>query len=607
MNEKRLFDYLYDQAESFPQERAFGHKKDGEWRYWSTLQMTEKVNEISLGLLQLGVQPGDKIASVVYRTSPEWVALDFALLQIGALHVPMYPTISAREYRYILDEAEVRYCFTGDGDLYEKVSAAAAQLSGLREILSLSGGQGIRAWDDLPQGGDTERLARIRDSIKPDDICTLIYTSGTTGNPKGVMLSHRNIVFNVEAMRNLIPMTPGMRALSFLPVSHIFERAVIYAYTAYGASVAFTGTENLGGDNGDLKSVSPHFFTTVPRLLEKVYDKILDKGLQLKGLKRALFFWAMRLTDDWAFDKTFGGWAGLQRRIADRLIFAKWREALGGSIRGIITGANACPANIMRTFNAAGIQVREGYGLTEAAPAIAFSRFEKGGALLGAVGLPLEGVSVRIEPLGEAYGHDEGEVWASGPGIMHGYYKKPEETAEVIRQDESGVRWLVTGDVGRWVKGPSGARFLKITDRKRELIKTSGGKFVAPAPIESMFKGHRLVEHAMVVGENLKFVSALIVPAADALREWCERHEITWKGISEMVRHPKVIERYQMLVERINPNFGHVEQVKKFALLDMPWEPVKTDGTEAELTPTLKLKRRVILQKYQSVIAELYR
>ena len=568
--------------------------------------MVEKVNEVSLGLLQLGVQPGDKIASVVYRTSPEWVALDFALLQIGALHVPMYPTISAREYRYILDEAEVKYCFTGDGDLYEKVCDAAAQLSKLREILSLSGMQGIRSWDDLPQGGDPERLARIRDSIKPDDICTLIYTSGTTGNPKGVMLSHRNIVFNVEAMRNLIPMTPGMRTLSFLPVSHIFERAVVYAYTAYGASVAFTGTENLGGDNGDLKSISPHFFTTVPRLLEKIYDKIMDKGLRLKGLKRALFFWAMRLADDWAFDKTFGGWAGLQRRIADRLIFAKWREALGGCVRGIITGANACPVNIMRVFNAAGIQVREGYGLTEAAPAIAFSRFEKGGALLGAVGLPLEGVSVRIEPLGEGYGQDEGEVWAAGPGIMHGYYKKPEETAEVIRQDEFGVRWLATGDVGRWVEGPSGAHFLKITDRKRELIKTSGGKFVAPAPIESMFKGHRLVEHAMVVGENLKFVSALIVPAADALREWCERHEITWKGISEMVRHPKVIERYQMLVERINPNFSHVEQIKKFALIDMPWEPVKADGTEAELTPTLKLKRRVILQKYQSVISELY-
>lgn len=606
MNEKRLFDYLYDQLERFPQERAFGEKKDGEWRYWSTRQMVEKVNEISLGLLQLGVKPGDKIASVVYRTCPEWVALDFALLQIGALHVPMYPTISPREYRYILKEAEVKYCFTGDGDLYQKIRDAADDLTKLREVLSLSRGQGIRAWDDLPKGGDPEQLARIRRNIKPDDICTLIYTSGTTGNPKGVMLSHRNIAFNVEAMRKLIPMTPGMRTLSFLPVSHIFERAVVYAYTAYGASIAFTGTDNLGGEDGDLKSVAPHFFTTVPRLLEKVYDKIMDKGLQLRGLKRALFFWAMRLTEDWAFDKTFKGWEGLQRRLADRLIFSKWRKALGGSVCGIVTGANACPVNIMRTFNAAGIPVREGYGLTEAAPAITFSRFETGGALLGTVGAPLEGVTVRIEPLGEGYGPEEGEIWASGPGIMHGYYKQPQATAEVLHYDESGVKWLITGDVGRWVEGPYGARFLKITDRKRELLKTSGGKFVAPAPIESMFKGHRLVEHIMVVGENLKFVSALIVPAADALREWCERHGIAWLGLSEMIRHPRVIERYHMLVERINPNFSHVEQIKKIALIDMSWEPVKADGSEAELTPTLKLKRRVIMQKYQRVITDLY-
>lgn len=606
MNEKRLFEYLHDQLAQHPLEKAFGHKKDGEWQYYSTAEMVDLANRLSLGLLQLGLRPGDKVATVVYKTSPEWVALDVALLQIGVLNVPMYPTISAREYDYILNESESLYCVVGDGDLYEKVKQAQATTPALREIFCFYPHPEARSWEALlaPADADRSELERIKQSIRLDDLATIIYTSGTTGNPKGVMLTHRNISFNVEAMRANIPLNAGERGLSFLPVCHVFERAVVYAYTAYFASVTFTGTDNLGGETGDLRAIRPHFFTAVPRLLEKVYEKIYNKGLELSGLKRALFFWALSLTDHWEYEKKWSAWQRFQWRIAHKLIFSKWREALGGNIRGIITGASACPERILRTFNAAGVPVREGYGLTEIAPGIAFSRFEPGGAILGAVGPMLDGVRVRIEH--EADNRpDEGEVLAQSPGIMEGYYKQPDKTAEMIRYID-GERWLATGDIGTLVDGPGGVKFLKITDRKKELLKTSGGKYVAPTPIESRFKEHYLVEQVMVVGENLKFVSALIVPAQEGLRDWCAKHGISWTNLQEMLQHPRVLERYQMLVDRVNPFFSHPEQVKKFSLLPEPWEPFKNDGSEAELTPTLKLKRRVILQKFSNIIADMY-
>lgn len=605
--EKRLFEYLYDQLDQHPQEKAFGHKVAGQWQYFSTAQMVDLVNRTSVGLLALGLKPGDKVATVVYKTIPEWVVLDFAMLQIGVLNVPMYPTISAREYEYILNESEVQYCIVGEGDLYEKVSAAKPDTPFLKTIFSFHEEPGVQRWDTAllaPVGADLSEVARIKAAIRPDDLATLIYTSGTTGNPKGVMLTHRNIVFNVEAMRSLIPMQPGDRGLSFLPVSHVFERAVVYAYTAYGASMTFVGTDNLGGEDGDLKAIKPHFFTTVPRLLEKVYEKIMAKGMELKGLKRALFYWAIALTDDWEFDKEYHGWRKVQWAIARKLIFSKWQEAMGGHVKGIITGASACPMRIMRIFNAAGIQVREGYGMTEAAPAITFSRYEPGGAMLGTVGKLLADVVVRIEDSTE-YRAGEGEILVQSPGVMLGYYKQEDKTAEMIRYID-GERWLATGDVGMLVTGPHGGTFLRITDRKKELIKTSGGKYVAPTPIETAFKEHHLVDQTMIVGENLKFVSALIVPSTDGLREWCHKHNITWTNLKDMVANPRVQERYQMLVDRINPHFGHAEQVKKFALLAENWEAVKADGSDAELTPTLKLKRRVIMQKYAPQITAMY-
>jgi long-chain acyl-CoA synthetase len=606
-NNKRLFEYLYEQLAHHPLDKAFGHKVEGEWQYLSTRDMVLRVNRVSLGLWNMGLRPGDKVATVVYKTSPDFVILDYALLQIGVVSVPMYPTISSREYAYILQESEAQYCIVGDGDLYEKVAAAREKTPALREVFSFFPHPEAQHWHTLwaPEGSDVSVLDDIKASITPEHLVTLIYTSGTTGNPKGVMLNHRNIMFNVEAMRRLVPMEPGDRVLSFLPVSHVYERVALYAFTAYGGSVSFSSPDNLGGDDGDLKAIKPHFFTTVPRLLEKIYDRIYSKGNDLTGFKRWLFFKAMELAEEWDLDKKFTGWKGVQWFVVQKLVFSKWREGLGGHLKGMATAASACPVKILRTFNAAGVTVREGYGLTEAAPALTFNGFKaEHPSWLGTVGPALEGVTLHIEP-DPAYRAGEGEIWAKSPGIMQGYYKQPDKTAEMIHERD-GERWLVTGDVGMLVPGPGGVPFLKITDRKKELLKTSGGKYVAPTPIESVFKEHYLVEQAMVVGENLKFVSALIVPSADGLRNWCTKHGVPWEGLEKAIQNPQVIKRFDMLVERVNPSFGHAEQVKKFTLLPHVWEPTKADGSEAELTPTLKLKRRVILKKFEKEIEAMY-
>jgi long-chain acyl-CoA synthetase len=611
--DKRLFDYIFEQAKERPLDQAFGHQpqKGVPWTYYSSQQMVDKINDLSRGLLHLGLRPGDRVGTVVYKTTQEWVALDYAMLRLGIIGVPMYPTISAREYEYIIKEAGVQYCFVGEGDLFDKVNTAKAQSPSLRTIYSFVEHPIAPLWDSIVPTTDAttqedmdDEIERISKTIRPDDVATFIYTSGTTGNPKGVVLTHRNIVFNVETMRILIPIKAGMRALSFLPVSHIFERAVLYAYTAYGASVSFTTPDRLGGDGGDIKGIKPHFFSAVPRLLEKVYEKIVNKGMEAKGIKRSIFTWAMELADQWDFDQKPSGFAAIKWSIADKLVFSKWRAALGGNLVGIITGASACPVVVMRAFNAAGILVREGYGMTEGAPAFTFNRFEPGGAMMGSVGQIVDGVELRIEEAPD-FRPGEGEILVKGPNIMDGYYLQPEKTEEVIKYIDGG-RWLCTGDVGMLVKAPNGNTFLKITDRKKELLKTSGGKYVAPAPIESMLREHRLVDQAMIVGDNLKFVSALIVPAEEGLRDWCEKNQIGWTSLPEVIKHPKVLERYNMLIERINPTFSHAEQVKKFALLPNTWEAVRTDGTVAELTPSMKIKRRVILEKFKAEIDGMY-
>lgn len=604
MKPTRIFDFIYYQQQNYPLKRAFSYRYEGEWVHFSTDQIIEIAGHLSRGLLKLGVQPGDRVAIAVYQNRPEWVIADLAIQQIGAINVPVYPTISAREYEYIFNEAEVKYCFVGRGDLYDKVADAQRHVPSLLGIYTFDPQPGRPFWKDIFSEEGQNEVERLRSSIHPDDLATIIYTSGTTGNPKGVMLSHNNIVSNVTDVKDIFPYTPGDRVLSFLPLCHIFERTGLYFFTFVGVEVYFAGTDNLGGEKGDILAVRPHGFSTVPRLLEKVYEKIYQKGTELTGLKKRIFFWALDLTNDYEYDKKYSGLAALKRRIADRLVFSKWRAALGGEIKGIVTGAAACPVKIARVFSAAGIPIREGYGLTEAAPGLAISRFDEGGARLGCVGPALNNVTLMLDTAGD-FKPGEGEILASGPNIMMGYYRQPEATAAMITEID-GVRWLRTGDVGTFVEGPNGRRFLKITDRKKELLKTSGGKYVAPAPIEARLKEEFLVEQAMVVGEQQRFVSALIVPSKEGLQDLCKKKGVNWLGISDAIRHPDIIGEYQAIVDRINPGFSHVEQIKKFCLLDSEWAPMKSDGSQAELTPTLKLKRRVIQEKHAREIRDMY-
>ncbi len=607
MQVSRLFDFLQYQQANYPQQQAFGYRKNGNWVFFSTQEMIEMANRVSLGLREkLKVKPGDKIALVSHENRPEWVVLDIALQQIGAVSVPVYPTISPREYEYIFAEAEVFYCFCGSEDLVQKVKTARASLPSLLEIYAFDAESTAVFWEKIwAEKGSYDTVQICRDRVHPNDLATIIYTSGTTGNPKGVMLSHRNVVCNILAVAPIVPVKAGDRALSFLPLCHVFERAVTYAYIHHGVNVVQTGTDNLGGESGDLRAVRPHFFTTVPRLLEKIYEKIYNKGLELKGLRRAIFFWALRLTDTFEFNQQPAGFQAIKWKIADKLVFSKWREALGGNLVAVLTAASACPVKIVRMFSAAGIPIREGYGLTETSPALSIARFDAGGAKFGTVGPVIEGVEIKIDGSDGDYRAGEGEILAKGPNIMLGYYKKPEATAAVFKEI-GGERWFCTGDVGKFVEGPGGVPFLQITDRKKELLKTSGGKYVAPAPIESKLREDFLIEQIMVVGENQKFVSALIVPAKEALRDWCEKHGLGFTTFAESLRHPKVLERYQNIVDKHNPLFSHIEQIKKFCLLDAAWEPVKADGSNAELTPTMKLKRRVILSKHQAEIEGIY-
>ncbi len=597
----RLFDFIYHQKENCPQEKAFGHKINGEWKYYSTDQIIQMANQASCGLIKLGVQPGDKVALIVYKNRPEWVAMDIAIQQVGAINVPVYPTISPGEYEYIFNDAGVKIAFVGQGDLYEKVNSKFHAIPTLTDIYTLDKAEGKKYWEDIFTNEGQDEVEARKAAINPSELATLIYTSGTTGNPKGVMLSHDNIVSNVRCVNDLLPLDPGDIALSFLPICHIFERSAAYSYAYSGINVVFTGTDNLGGENGDLRAVQPHFFTTVPRLLEKVYEKIYNKGLELTGMKKKLFFWALSLTDNYEFDKA----PGFKDKIADKLIFSKWREALGGNVKGILTGAAACPMKMVKVFSAAGIPIREGYGLTETSPGLTINTFEKHGAMLGTVGPAIDIITVKIDDSDGNYREGEGEILAKGPNIMMGYYNQPEKTAEVFK-DINGERWFLTGDIGKIIKGAGGNEFLKITDRKKELLKTSGGKYVAPAPIENKFKEDFLIEQMMVVGEKQKFVSALIVPAPEALQNWCENNGVKWTSMGDAIKNPNVIAQYQKCIDGFNPEFSHIEQIKKFALLNTTWDAVKEDGSKAELTPTMKLKRRVILEKYQGAIDGIY-
>ncbi|MFT5834187.1 MAG: long-chain acyl-CoA synthetase [Cognaticolwellia sp.] len=606
----RLFEIPYYQLKHFPQAKSIIGKKDDKWAHYSTQEFVDTANKISLGLLKLGVKPGDKVAVVTYKNRPEWCVLDIGVQQIGAILVPVYPTISSGEYEYIFKDASVKLAFVGSGDLIDKVKAAYINVDSLEAVYTFDRQEGEKYWEDVFEEGDMSEVEALKSGAKPEDLITLIYTSGTTGNPKGVMLSHNNIMSNIKAVYDLIPLTAGDNALSFLPMCHVFERMMYYTYMSYGVNITFTGTDNLGGETGDLKTLQPNFFTTVPRLLEKVYEKIYNKGLLLTGAKKSLFFWALALTEDYEFGKKYSGLTKIKWKIADKLIFSKWREALGGNVKGIVTGAAACPRKMAQVFSAAGIPIREGYGLTETSPVLTVNRFPEEGAMLGTVGQVIDGVTIDIDVSDAEYDFrpGEGEIIAKGPNIMMGYYNKPDKTAEVIDVDG----WFHTGDIGTFIE-KNGKQFLKITDRKKELLKTSGGKYVAPNPIEGAFKGDFLIEQMAVIGNNRKFVSALIVPSPDALKDWCDKNDVpctltqhAYNPVLSIIdnatlENPKVLEKFQALCKHYNKEFSHVEQIKKFKLLGEPW-----DVSTGELTPTMKLKRRVVDKKFDDIIESMY-
>ncbi|MFK7813616.1 MAG: long-chain fatty acid--CoA ligase, partial [Maribacter sp.] len=541
----RLFDLLYHQLENFPLEKSLnGRDSSGSWKSYSSKDIADKAEKLASGLLSLGLQPGEKVSMVVYKNRPEWLILDFAIQMAGLISIPLYPTISVGEYEYILNEAEVKAAFCGGGDLYDKLFATQKNVTTLKNIYTLDRRKELPFWEDLFDTENFDRLEEIKGQIKGEDLATIIYTSGTTGNPKGVMLQHSNIMHIVTETSDLLKIKNGENALSFLPLCHIYERTVSFSYYFKGVSVYFCGTDNLSGPDGDLASVNPVLFTTVPRLLEKIYEAIYNKGLALDGAKRKLFFWALALTDNYEIDqkKSFG--QRIQWKIADKLIFSKWREALGGNIRMIITGAAPCPVKVLRVFCAAGINVREAYGLTETSPTLTGNTMEPDGTLLGTVGYAIKGVELLIDSSEGEYKPGEGEILAYGPNVMLGYYKKPNVNEKIFKTID-GKKWFCTGDIGQLIIGPGGREFLKITDRKKELLKTSGGKYVAPAPIENRIREEFLVEQMMVIGDKQKFVSALIVPAEEALKSYCEKKEISWTSLEDIVTHKKVIKRFQ--------------------------------------------------------------
>jgi long-chain acyl-CoA synthetase len=588
----RLFDCLAEQLKYGGNEATFAAKEAGQWRKYSTAEVKDIVDQLSTGLLAQGYSAGDmsvegrdKIA-ILAKNRPEWMFLDLAVQQMGAILVPLYPTIHINDLEFVLNDAQVKAVFVNDEDLFHKVQNVRSKTSSIRDIYSFEHVEGAKHWKELLSLGKQEhyqQLTTISEKITIEDLFTIIYTSGTTGTPKGVMLSHRNILSNVMASMACFPPGEKMKALSFLPLNHIFERMVTYLYLFRNTSIYYAeGLETIGEN---LKEVQPNMFTTVPRLLEKVYDKIMVKGNELTGVKRKLFFWAHGLAEKFEINKNQGLWYNVQLSLANKIIFSKWREALGNNIKCIVTGGAACQVRLIRIFTAAKIIIMEGYGLTETSPVIAVNRFQpESDRMFGTVGPLIDNVEVKIA--------EDGEILCKGPNIMMGYYKRPDLTAEAIKDG-----WYATGDIGTMVNN----KFLKITDRKKELFKTSGGKYVAPLPIENKLKESPFIEQVMLVGAEKKFVGALIVPAFSNLRDWYQKHHLPEVSNEEMIRHPKVIELYKELIESFNKYFNHVEQVKKFELLPNEW----TIDT-GEMTPKLSLKRKVVMEKYRDTVERMY-
>lgn len=584
----RTFDILEYSLENHPREDAVCGKYCNEWIRFSTAQYARKVELLALGLLSVGLKKGDRVATVS-GNRPEWSFVDMALAMTGAVHVPVYPTISEEEYRYILSDSETRFIFVSDDKLYQKLLPLADEVRSIEKIYTFNEVEGALNIIDLYKLGEenedtfSQTLREYKDSIGENDLTTIIYTSGTTGIPKGVMLSHRNLVSNFTTHAHNFALGPAHHAISFLPLCHIFERCVNYNFQYKGIGVYYV--ETLGQIMSAITEVRPHIFTTVPRLLERVYNSIMTKGKQLKGIKKELFFGAVDLGRQFEFNTKRDLWYRLKLAIADWLVYSKWRKALGGNLKIVVSGGAALQPRIARVFNTARIYVIEGYGLTETSPVIAAGNLVTMEMKVGTNGPVLPGVELKIA--------DDGEILTSGPNLMLGYYKQPELTAEVI--DEYG--WFHTGDVGILDEG----KYLKITDRKKEMFKLTGGKYIAPQMIENKLKESILIDQVIVVGDHEKFASALISPNFEYLHDWCYEQQIHFIDNSDLIANTKVLAYFQKEVKEINGSMGQHEEIKRFRLVSDTWSP-----QTGELSQTLKLKRKFIEAKYRDLIEEIF-
>jgi long-chain acyl-CoA synthetase len=584
-NLTRIFDLHYHQQKNYKKVDSLASKVDGKWLKISTDEFIDMSRKMSLAFLKMGLKPGDKIA-IISNNRSEWHITDLGITQMGGISVPIYPTITEDDYAYIMNDASIKCCFVSDEDLFQKVTNIKDQVPTLENLFTFNQVPNARNWKevlDMDPTGDFSAVQSIMDSIKTEDLATLIYTSGTTGRPKGVMLSHRNLVTNSLSSRKRLPCDHNSTALSFLPLCHVYERMVAYMYIYVGVSIYYAESMETIGD--DLRDVKPQIFTAVPRLLEKVYDKIMAKGMELTGIKRGLFFWAVGLAQRYEIGGNNPIY-NFQLKLANKIIFSKWREALGGNAIAVASGAAALQPRLAQIFLAAQIPIMEGYGLTETSPVISVNCEENNGVRIGTVGRPLDDVTVKIAK--------DGEILVKGPNVMMGYYNKPDATKEVFTADG----FFKTGDIGEL----SADNFLKITGRKKETFKTSGGKYIAPQVIENKMKESSFIEQLMVVGEAEKHPSAVIQPSFDFLQDYCKRKNIPFTDNKSIVENPIIIERVQKEVDHYNESFARFEQVKRFILVPDLWS-IDT----GEMTPTMKIKRAVVKAKYLDQIEALYR
>jgi long-chain acyl-CoA synthetase len=583
----RIFDLLQLYREEYAGKNdVFAYKKEGNWISVSANEYVKNADQVSHGLLAIGLKPGDKVATIM-GNRPEWNYLDMGILQIGCVHVPVYPTISSENYRFIFQDAEIKVLFIGCYDAYSRVKTILHEIPSLHAFYILEKTKGVKHWSDLLEKGrksqNAEKLSLLKSSIEPSSLATLIYTSGTTGKPKGVMLSHTNMVSNFLSVTKILKKKPVSRALSFLPLCHVYERMLNYMYQNMGISVYYA--EHIDRIRENMKEISPDMFCAVPRVLEKSYATIIRKGRNLKGISRLVFFWALQLGHKYDFDIA-GKWAyKFKLRIADKLVFSKWREAFGNRLCIIVSGGAPLHPRLARVFWAAGIQVIEGYGLTETSPVIAVGTFEPKGVKFGTVGKILPGVDVILAP--------DGEILVKGPNVMMGYLNRPDRNEEVFDVDG----WFHTGDIGEIIDG----EYLRITDRKKEIFKTSLGKYIAPQVIENRMKESPFIESVMVIGENRNYPSALIVPNFEYLKSWCNAKEIEYTSNSEMACLQVVQDRILREVNFINASLDHTSQVRKFIIMSKVWTV-----QSGELSPTLKVRRKFMLEKYAALIAGMY-